>query len=200
MHFIDSDIMGVDNSNDMLNNANNLNIAARFKYCDIQEGLPDSTFDLIFANASLQWIENQEKLFLNVFNSLDSSGIFAVQMPINEISIFHQKLKELATTYHLNTRIFHSLSYMEYYDLLSKYSNDFVIWNSTYYHILDDLDSIIEWYKGSGLRTYLNQLDTSLHTEFIGKLKDKISLYFNKQDNGKLMLPMNRLFFVANKT
>ena len=24
MHFIDSDIMGVDNSNDMLNNANNL--------------------------------------------------------------------------------------------------------------------------------------------------------------------------------
>ncbi len=89
---------------------------------------------------------------------------------------------------------------MEYYDLLSKYSNDFVIWNSTYYHILDDLDSIIEWYKGSGLRTYLNQLDTSLHTEFIGKLKDKISLYFNKQDNGKLMLPMNRLFFVANKT
>lgn len=93
MHFIDSDIMGVDNSNDMLNNANNLNIAARFKYCDIQEGLPDSTFDLIFANASLQWIENQEKLFLNVFNSLDSSGIFAVQMPINEISIFHQKLK-----------------------------------------------------------------------------------------------------------
>ncbi len=140
------------------------------------------------------------EIVLNVFNSLDSSGIFAVQMPINEISIFHQKLKELATTYHLNTRIFHSLSYMEYYDLLSKYSNDFVIWNSTYYHILDDLDSIIEWYKGSGLRTYLNQLDTSLHTEFIGKLKDKISLYFNKQDNGKLMLPMNRLFFVANKT
>ncbi len=199
MYFKNSNIIGIDNSYDMLNSANHLNIPAKFQYCDIQKGLLDSTFDLIFANASLQWIENQEKLFLNIFSSLNSDGIFAAQMPINEISIFHKILKELAITYNLNSRIFYSLSYKQYYDLLSKYSKDFIIWDSTYYHSLDSLDSIIEWYRDSGLRTYLAQLDKSLHIEFIQTLKDKIYPYFDKQNDGKLLLPMHRLFFVGKK-
>lgn len=199
-YFKDSSIIGIDNSIDMLNNANNLNINnARFEYCDMQEGLLDLKFDLIFANASLQWIENQEKLFLNVFNNLNDNGIFAVQMPLNEISIFHQKLKELALKYNLNTRIFHSLSHNDYYDLLSKYSSDFIIWDSTYYHILDDLDSVIEWYRGSGLRVYLSQLNKSLHIEFVDKLKNLISPHFAKQIDSKIILPMHRIFFVAKK-
>lgn len=199
-HFQDSRIVGIDNSNDMLNHANSLNIKnVKFQYCDVEHNLLDSKFDLIFANASLQWISNQERLFFNVFNGLNANGIFAAQMPITKISIFHQTLKELAISYSLNTEIFHSLSCKDYYDLLSKYSNDFIIWDSTYYHILDDIDSIIEWYRGSGLRSYLNQLDKSLHTEFTDKLKEKLSLHFYKQDDGKVMLPMHRLFFCCKK-
>ena len=50
-----------------------------FKTCEI---------DLLFANASLQWINNHDILFPKLLEMLNPGGIFAVQMPNVTIQLF----------------------------------------------------------------------------------------------------------------
>lgn len=42
------------------------------------------TFDLIFSNAFVQWLPNQEDFISNAFSMLNENGIFATQIPLFE--------------------------------------------------------------------------------------------------------------------
>lgn len=58
---------------------------------------------------------------------------------------------------------------------------------------------MIEWYKGSGLRPYLENLDTTEKTEFLNELLEIIKQNFPIQADKSVILKMPRLFFTANK-
>lgn len=88
----------------------------------------------------------------------------------------------------------------EYYDLLSKLGFDFDIWQTTYYHTVSSYEGIIDWYKGSGLRPYLEALESDekrqqFTSELLSIIKDKYPM----QSNGNVILKMPRVFFVAKK-
>ncbi|CAM2768910.1 methyltransferase domain-containing protein [Helicobacter burdigaliensis] len=201
--FINAKILGIDNSLDMLQKAKSKNLKnCNFLQCDVNCELLEikEKFDLVFANASIHWIENQNKLFKEVFELLNENGIFAVQLPLGKSSIFHQNLAKLAQKYGLDSRVFYALEAYEYYDILQNYFKEIQIWQSTYYHILSSLDEVIEWYKGSGLRPYLEKLDENLHAKFIEELKTTLAPFFPLQKDNSVLLPMSRLFFIAFKT
>lgn len=42
------------------------------------------TFDLIFSNAFVQWLPNQEEFITNAFAMMNENGIFAAQIPLFE--------------------------------------------------------------------------------------------------------------------
>lgn len=198
--FENAQILGIDNSLDMLEKAKSKNLKnCDFAKFDINYELLNiqTKFDLIFANASIHWIENQNKLFKEISELLNKNGIFAAQLPLGKSSIFHQNLEKLAQEYGLNSRVFYALNAYEYYDILQNYFKEVEIWQSTYYHILESLDEVIEWYKGSGLRPYLEKLDENLQAKFIKELKVKLAPFFPLQKDNSVLLPMPRLFFIA---
>lgn len=94
---------------------------------------------------------------------------------------------------------FHNLMPNEYYDLFTTLDCDFQIWQTTYYHIVNSQEGVIEWYKGSGLRPYLEMLENDEKAEFLSVLQTKLEKLFPTQKDGKVILKMPRLFFTLQK-
>jgi malonyl-CoA O-methyltransferase len=78
------EIYEIDLSLKMLNNFQK-NSTKITKICGDIEDLPfaESSFDIIISSFSLQWIENYEKLFVNLHKILKSRGILAFSIPDN---------------------------------------------------------------------------------------------------------------------
>lgn len=94
---------------------------------------------------------------------------------------------------------FHNLLPEDYYDILGRLSDNFNIWETTYYHTVHSHDGVIEWYKGSGLRPYLDMLSDEEQPEFLADLTEIISENFPRRANSSIILKMPRLFFTAKK-
>ncbi|MFR0881471.1 MAG: hypothetical protein ACLSGN_08370 [Oscillospiraceae bacterium] len=71
------------------------------------------------------------------------------------------------------------------------------MWETTYYHIVPSHSSVIEWYKGSGLRPYLELLDQIEKQEFINDLLKLIETSYPVQADSSVILKIPRLFFTA---
>lgn len=203
--FFNSEIIGIDSSDDMLKRAENDYKDINFIKCSVPDELHmlNGKFDLIFSNACIHWIPNQEKLICEIMKLLNSEGLFAVQIPFIQDAPFYEMLGKIVELPKWKDRLghirnFYNLLPDEYYDLLSTVSSEFEIWQTTYYHIVSSFDEILEWYKGSGLRPYIDALDDDRNI-FIEELKNELPKYYSKQADGNVILKMPRLFFIAVK-
>ena len=200
-----SDIIGIDYSENMLEKAKATYPDIVFEKCNVPSGLKNynQNFDLIFSNACIHWIDNQKDLISAMFGKLNTGGVLAVQIPLIQKAPFYEILYRLVKTSKWQKlseiRNFHNLLPEEYYDLFCKLNCDFNIWQTTYYHIVPSHMGIIEWYKGSGLRPYLDMLSESERNEFIADLLNELQSAFPIQADGKVILKMPRLFFTLTK-
>lgn len=204
--FPDAYILGVDKSENMITAARKNYPTLDFKLCDITIELSslDGDYDIVFSNACLQWVPDHESILKQLFGLLKNRGILAVQIPMNYNEPIHKIVREIASSQKwkdcfLNHRIFHTLSPSEYYDILSDLSDDVNIWETVYYHIMENHNDILEWYRGTGLRPYLNALDDDKKTEFENDTMERIIESYPKQKNGKIIFRFPRLFFTAVK-
>ena len=94
-------------------------------------------------------------------------------------------------------RIFGTLTQSEYFDILSGLTNDFEIWQTTYCHRMPSIESIIEWYRSTGLRTYLAALSEEDGAEFIADITAELEKEYPKQKNGEIIFRFPRFFFIA---
>lgn len=95
--FPDAEILGVDSSEDMLANARESYPAQEFLLCNVPRDLNQisGAFDLIFSNACIHWIPEQEQLIRSVFAKLNPGGVFAVQIPFIQEAPFYRLLSVL---------------------------------------------------------------------------------------------------------
>ena len=70
------------------------------------------------------------------------------------------------------------------------------MWQTSYYHIMDDYNSIIEWYKGSGLKPYIDALTPEESGELIDALLSGLKSQYKEQADKKIIFKMPRLFFI----
>lgn len=205
VQFPDAEILGVDSSEDMLNKARATYPELKFEQSRIPDDLDklDGKFDLIFSNACIHWIPNHETLIPAIFDKLENGGTLAVQIPYIQKAPFYRLLNLLVHTVDWkklsSIKNFHNLLPEEYYDILSSLSNDFNIWETTYYHTVSSHGGVIEWYRGSGLRPYLDALSEDEIPEFIADLTEIISENYPRRANGSIILKMPRLFFTVKK-
>lgn len=87
----------------------------------------------------------------------------------------------------------------EYFDLLSENSSDFEIWQTTYCHRMPSHNSIMEWYKGTGLRPYLNALKGDDAQAFLREVKARVEQEYPVQKNGEIIFRFPRFFFIVEK-
>lgn len=199
-------ILGIDNSNNMIEAAKRDHPDLDFMLCDANIELHklDNDWDIVFSNACIQWLPDHYRLLPEMMHLLRESGILAVQTPMNYQEPIHKIIGEVSESakwkaYFANPRIFYNLTEEEYFVLLSEISVEFSMWKTTYFHRLKSHNEIIEWYRGTGLRPYLNALPSNLKIEFEREVYSKVVKFYPIQKNGLIIFRFPRLFFTAVK-
>jgi trans-aconitate 2-methyltransferase len=85
----------------------------------------------------------------------------------------------------------------EYYDILRPLCSHLDIWHTHYQHLLADHAAVVEWFKGSSLRTLLSPLDGAMREAFTVLYAEEIGRAYTVRRDGKVMLKFPRLFIVA---
>ncbi|WP_428395025.1 trans-aconitate 2-methyltransferase [Lichenicoccus sp.] len=201
-------IIGLDSSADMI-------AAARARLPDIHFELGDirpwcdtgGTFDLILANAVLQWLPDHAALLASLLGKLAPLGSLAVQMPDNLEEPAHLAMRKVAADGPWADRlaaaaaartVIHDAEW--YFRALRALHAGVEIWRTTYYHPLGGAAAVISWLKGTGLRPYLARLAAGERGDFLACLEAEIAQAYPTAADGTLLLPFPRLFFVANRT
>lgn len=197
-------ITGADNSDDMLTAAKKDNPGIEFIKLDAGKDIDSikNRYDVVFSNACIQWISNHHKLLKDMFSLLNVGGILAVQIPQQSKHPVHSIMKSLSNSEKWKNKlrvkgIYNNLSENEYYDVLSELTDNFRIWETTYFHSMPSYESIVEWYKGTGLRPYLEQLSVSDQKAYLCDFMQCLKNIYPVQKNGEIIFRFPRLFFVA---
>ena len=196
--FPEAQILGVDSSENMLQTAKNEHPQAEYQLLDAGTELPrlNRTFDVVFSNACIQWIPQQNQILSDMMGLLNPSGVLAVQVPQQAKHPVQQILQQMAKSEpwreKLQAKNFYTLSESEYYDQLSERSTDFRMWETVYFHEMPSHESILEWYRGTGLRPYLAQLQESDRPIFEQELLEQIKQTYPVQKNGTIRQILER--------
>ncbi|SQC93519.1 Trans-aconitate 2-methyltransferase [Cedecea neteri] len=127
-------ITGLDNSPAMLAKASAALPDCRFEEADIATWQPAVKQDVIFANASLQWITNHKQVFPHLAAQLADGGVLAVQMPDNWQEPTHTLMRQVADELGISRSSREALlTAQEYYDLLAESGCTVDIWRTTYF-------------------------------------------------------------------
>ena len=198
-------IIGADNSDEMLEKVRELYPNIEFINLDANGDLhkTNEKFDIVFSNACIQWLPNHNELLPKLMSLLKPSGMLAVQIPMQEQHPVHIIINDLVIKEKWRDKItprhYNNLTTEEYFDVLSEISNNFEIWETTYCHRMPSFESIIEWYKGTGLRSYLEQLTESDADDFVNDVYVELKKRYKMQKNSEILFRFPRLFFIARK-
>lgn len=202
--FPEAQVLGVDQSPDMIRAAREGNPSLSFDVFDITQSLSPlgGDYDLIFSNACLQWVPGHETLLPRLLGLLRPGGVLAVQLPNNYREPVHRIIEagsaqEKWRGYFPERRVFYRLSPEQYFDLLSAHAADFMMWETTYFHRLPSHQAILEWYRATGLRPYLSKLSPPEQEVFEREVLAEIERAYPVQQNGEVIFRFPRLFFTA---
>jgi trans-aconitate 2-methyltransferase len=197
-------LTGIDNSADMIDAARNHHPHVRWQQGDVAEWIADEPFDLVFSNAALQWVGDHARVMPRLFEQVAPGGAFAWQVPANMDAPAHRLMRDLAASATWRTHFagtvrewfVHGLSF--YYDLLAPRTARLELWKTEYLHIMESPAAIVEWYKGTGLRPFLDQLPgQALQQRFLANYAVEIETAYPRQPDGRVLFPFLRQFAVA---
>ena len=203
--FPEATVTGLDSSDDMLRDARQRLPDIAFELADIGNWNPAQTYDVILANASLQWVPDHASLYPRLVSLLNPGGVLAVQTPDNLEEPAHRVARDIAASAQWADRIGdvkhpdrHPAAY--YFEMLRSHCAEVDVWRTTYHHPLaGGHGAVVEWFKGSALRPYLQKLDESAQQDFLDAYLQAISQAYPALDDGTVLLPFPRLFIVARR-
>jgi trans-aconitate 2-methyltransferase len=202
----DASIIGIDNSPAMIEKAKKDYPYQNWEISDAGKDEFSDTYDIIFSNATIQWIPNHAGLFKKLFLSLNEKGLIAIQIPQFWDMPLGKAIEKIAKDIRWDsatkgvTELFTIHSYSYYFDQLSLLFNEIDMWETYYMHIMDSHFSILEMIRSTGLKPYLDVLKNEKDKEdFEAQVLMEIANDYPKQKNGKVIFPFKRLFFIANK-
>lgn len=196
-----AEITGVDLSEEMLKKAKESLTSVTFIQRDCSKSLLDmGIFDLIFSNAFLQWIPNQEEFIGNSFEMLGKNGVFAAQIPLFDEMPASRCIADAASDLHFTEAAKPaSLSPSEYYEIMSKHTEKVTVWVTDYYHEMDSQEKILDFLRGTALHPYMEALDDRGQHEFLSEVLNNLKSSYPCRQNGKVLFPFKRLFLVGEK-
>jgi trans-aconitate 2-methyltransferase len=199
-----ADILGLDNSPAMLAEAQRRLPALRFEPADAATWVPEPGADLVFANATYQWIADHFAQLPRVLAALRPGAVLAVQMPDNVNQTTHRLMREIAQEGPwAGTLTAASRQPLPppraYYEALQPHAARIDIWHTIYNHVLADAASIVEFVRSTGLRPFLDPLDEADRSAFLARYTAKIAGAYPPMADGKVLLDFARLFIVAQR-
>jgi trans-aconitate 2-methyltransferase len=204
--FPSATILGTDTSEAMLVTARERLPACHFERSDIATWQPSSPPDLLFANASLQWVDDHATLIPRLFSTLAPGGTLAIQMPDNREEPTHRLMREVAALSPWSALIGNAASKRtkvlpipDYYDLLSPLAAKTQVWRTVYHHPMGSAADIVEWLRATGLKPFVDPLPAALQTSFLDLYRERIAEAYPPRTDGRLLLAFPRMFIVAQR-
>jgi trans-aconitate 2-methyltransferase len=197
-------VSGFDTSPEMLAAARERLPGVRFTEADVAGWLPPAGTDLVFSNAVMQWVRGHLAILARILGGLEAGGVLAVQIPDNKSELNHALMREAAGDIGRPDLVDAAEAQRDrvhpaeaYYGRLAPLASSVDIWRTTYLHVLDGHEAVVEWLKGSGLRPYIEPLEVDDQQHFLAAYRARLATAYPLQADGKVLLRFPRLFMVA---
>ncbi len=198
----DAHIIGIDSSENMIRKAETDYPRRFWQVADISTYAPEQRFDIVYSNATIQWIPHHDILLKKLHGFLSERGILAVQvpqfidMPLG-IAIENASKKQKWNSFTAHCRdMFTYHNYGFYYDQLSELFTRMEMWVTSYLHEMDSHDAIIDWIRSTGMKPFLDVLPNSGDRDsFSNEILEAVKENYPARENGKVIFPFKRLFF-----
>jgi len=197
-------VTGIDSSADMLAKARVEAPGVAFREADIAHWSPPVPADLLFSNATLHWLDGHAALLPRLASHLTPGGVLAIQMPCNRDSPSHRLMEAAAAdgpwraTLARIRPVYRSVEGADaYYRILAPVAKQVDVWETTYLHVLEGDNPVVEWTRGTALRPYLDALGEAERAAFLATYAARIAAAYPKQPDGRTLLPFRRIFVIA---
>lgn len=197
-------VVGVDNSPEMIHKARQAQPDSVWLVGDAASWRSEEPLDLVFSNAMLHWLPHHDAVCRHLFELLAPGGALAVQVPAHYDSPLHREIQEVSLHPAWRGRMEGARRALTnqppgfYYDLLTPLAARLDLWETVYYHVLPGPEGVLEWFRGSGLRPYLQSLSSEPERrEFEQMLLERYTKSYPRRASGLVLFPFRRLFFVA---
>jgi trans-aconitate 2-methyltransferase len=165
----------------------------------------EESYDVVFSNAAFQWVDDHPAIFPKLLARVASGGALAIQMPANFDAPAHCMMRELAASQAWRHRLpsegireWHVHDLEVYYDILAPIASAVDFWQTEYIHVMENAAAIVEWYKGTGLRPFLDALaNDHERADFTAQYLDCIKRVYPVRKDGRVMFPFRRMFLIA---
>lgn len=199
----DAEVTGVDNSPAMLDWAEGTDSRVRWLRADLTSWRPHWPVDLLISNAALHWLDDHERLFPELLETVAPGGVMAVQMPRNFAAPSHQLLFETAADGPWAGKLAGVLrpepvrAPQDYYDLLSPLATRVDIWETEYLQVLNGDVPVLQWTRGTALVPVMEALEGEELDAFLAAYRARLEVAYPQHPDGNTLFPFKRLFIVA---
>lgn len=200
-----AEVRGVDSSAEMIAAADSARYpGVSFTLADVRDWVPERFPDVITCNAVLQWITGHDGLLVRWAGFLETGGWLAFQLPGNFDSPAHSIVRELASSprwrglaggAELNRQAADPGHYVR---LLAADGYEIDAWETTYLHILQGDNPVLEWTRGTTLRPVLALLDEEQAADFTAEYGERVQDAYPRGPFG-VIFPFRRVFTVARR-
>jgi trans-aconitate 2-methyltransferase len=202
-------LLGIDSSAQMLEEARCLPINASWTQCDLLDWQPEQPADLLLAAAVLHFIDGHKKLLPRLLNQLSCGGCLAAHMPDWRDALWYRLMLQTLNdagpggrplgTAQLRQRMAARplLSLEDYYRLLAPLTESLDIWETEQLQVIDGKSPVYDWIKVSALRPVMQALDSAEQTRFIYHYLMRVHAHYPQEENGHTLFPFKRIFIVA---
>ncbi|TMR90029.1 trans-aconitate 2-methyltransferase [Nonomuraea basaltis] len=197
-------IEGYDSSPAMITQARQLTTSIRFAVADVSTWRPDRPMDVIVSNAVLQWVPSHRNVLEHWMEDLAPGGWLAFQVPGNFDAPSHVAIRELCASRAWSDKLSDFTrgnpvdDPIEYLDLLHHGGAQVDAWETTYVHVLQGDNPVLDWVSGTALRPILDRLDPDEQRRFKSDLAKPLAEAYPARSYGTLF-PFRRIFVVAQK-
>lgn len=176
-----AETLGIDSSTRMLADADAFaGAGVRFALGDLRD-LPEPEsgrgWDVVFSNAALQWVPDQEELLPRLVDRLAPGGQLAFQVPANFDHPSHTLADEVGAELGLEPldRAIGALTAGRYAEILWACGlRDLDVTMRVYGAQLDRTDDVIEWVSGTLLTRFEARLDADAFAEFGRRYRERL--------------------------
>jgi trans-aconitate 2-methyltransferase len=201
-----AEVVGLDSSPEMLAAARKRLPRMTFVEADATLWTPDAPVELLYSNATFQWVRGHRDVAKRLLATLPAGGVLALQMPDNLSEPTHRLMHEVALKGPWRQKFAAPIEREEipqatvYYDLLKPLAAKVDIWTTIYNHPLADAAAILEWVRGTGLRPYLARLTPDEERAYLADYLTRLRDAYAPLIDGRVLLRFPRLFIVAVKS
>jgi trans-aconitate 2-methyltransferase len=201
----EAELIGVDNAPDMIATAEKSGVTAKWILADVASWAPSAPLDLLYANATFQWLDDHPRLFPRLASQLAPGGVLAVQMPSNFAAPSHVILRAVASEGPWAERLRPILRHdpvvapEAYYRWLSPHAASLDVWSTEYLQVLKGADPVLSWVRGTALVPILDALLPEQRADFESEYRARLRAAYPPEPSGETLFPFRRLFVVLTK-